>query len=180
MKKKSLLQNIILFSIVAAIIFSIVSGNSRSPVKDLSLYAKWNYDGDTITAVLNHHTEKIRLIGIDCPEKHQHYGLKAQKFAEHFLSLDIEKKPAIKIELDVQKRDKYGRLLAFVYNKDGDMLNAALLKNGLALTLFIKPNIKHKEEFKRLENIAKKNRLNIWNPKDPLEETPSEYRREHK
>ena len=180
LKKKNFIQNFILFFTVVLIILSIISGNSRNPVNNLQTYAEWNYDGDTITAILNHHKEKIRLIGIDCPEHDQKYGMKAKKFTEHFLGLDHSKKSKITIELDTQKRDKYGRLLAFVYNDKGKMLNAALLRNGLAVTLFINPNRKHREEFKKLLYEAKKEKLNIWNPDNPLKETPSEYRREHK
>ena len=85
-------------------------------------------DGDTI--ILSN-GEKVRLIGVDTPETVrpntpvEYYGKEASAFTKKM----VEGQP-VKLEYDLQQRDKYGRLLAYVYLMDGTFLNAEIIKQG--------------------------------------------------
>ena len=80
-------------------------------------------DGDTIEVLHNNRAERIRLSGIDCPEKGQAYGQKA-KHAASALAFGKE------VMLQTHGKDKYGRTLADVLLTDGTNVNHALVKDG--------------------------------------------------
>lgn len=111
-------------------------------------------DGDTIIAKVNGKIEKIRLIGIDTPEsvhpdksRNTEAGIVASNFTKsELLNKDIY------LEFDVQQRDKYGRLLAYVYYKDGIMFNKTLLENGYAKIATYPPNVKYVEDFRKISH----------------------------
>lgn len=121
-------------------------------------------DGDTIEL---ENGDRVRLIGIDTPETvHpskdvEYYGKEASDFTKRM----VEGK-RVKIEFDVQERDKYGRLLAYVFLEDGIFLNAELLKQGYANISTYPPNVKYVEEFSRLEREARENAKGLWAPRD--------------
>jgi Micrococcal nuclease (thermonuclease) homologs len=92
-------------------------------------------DGDTITVAFKSkgifplRIEKIRLIGIDAPELGQKpWGQKAK---EHLKKLIEESDYYVKIELDIQQRDKYGRLLAYLWDTKGRNINYMMIKEGI-------------------------------------------------
>lgn len=108
-------------------------------------------DGDTIVIDYNGKEETIRLIGVDAPEsvhpdksKNTEAGLAASDFTKE--ALDGKH---IELELDVQERDKYGRMLAYVY-VNGEMLNEKLLKAGHAVISTYPPNVKYVDQFKEI------------------------------
>ena len=76
-------------------------------------------DGDTIKVLHNHHAERIRLSGIDCPEKGQAYGQKA-KHAASELAFGKE------VTLQTHGKDKYGRTIGDVILPDGTNVNHTL------------------------------------------------------
>lgn len=116
-------------------------------------------DGDTIVIDYKGKHEKVRFIGVDCPEsvhmdpsKNNKWGETSSKFTKKLLQ---NKK--VTLEFDKEKRDKYGRLLAYVYiNKK--MVNELLLEKGYAVPMFIKPNYKYKENFKEIHKKALKSK----------------------
>jgi micrococcal nuclease len=121
-------------------------------------------DGDTIKVLINGEEETIRLLLIDTPETvHpnkpiQPFGPEASAFVKQLLS---EKR--VLLELGISERDKYGRLLAYVYTAEGEMVNKLLLKNGLARVAYIyPPNTKYIDEFKEIQNQARKDNIGIW------------------
>lgn len=119
-------------------------------------------DGDTFAVNLNNKEEKVRLVLVDTPETvhptkpEQPFGKEASEYTKNF----IEGKE-VSLEFDAQERDRYGRLLAYVY-VDGIMLNQALLENGLARVAVYPPNTKYLDEFKEIEVYAKNEGLGIW------------------
>lgn len=115
------------------------------------------YDGDTIKILLNKKVEKVRLIGIDCPERHEKGFWQALNFTKRLL---LHRK--VLIEYDNEKRDKYGRLLAYVFLEDGKFVNEEILKEGHGKFILIPPNDKYKERLKIAEDLAKKNNKGIW------------------
>ena len=80
-------------------------------------------DGDTVEVLHNSHPERIRLSGIDCPEKGQAYGQRAKQAAS---ALVFGKE----VTLQTHGKDKYGRTLADVLLPDGTNVNHALVKEG--------------------------------------------------
>ena len=80
-------------------------------------------DGDTIEVLHNQHPERIRLSGIDCPEKGQAFGQKAKQAAS---SLVFGKE----VTLQTHGQDKYRRTLADVLLPDGTNVNRALVRDG--------------------------------------------------
>lgn len=131
-------------------------------------------DGDSITVKLGGKKEKIRLIGIDAPEIRQRpWGQMAKR---HLIAL--VGRSSVKIETDVVKRDRYGRLLAYVWTSDGRFVNLELLRDGYAVLYTFPPNVNHVEDLRAAEAEAKGKRIGIWGP-DGLKKLPRHYRREH-
>lgn len=122
-------------------------------------------DGDTFKAEFsNGEVETIRLLLIDTPETvspnvpEQPYG----KEASDFLKRHLIRHSVVEIEKGIEERDKYNRLLAYVW-RDGKNINKALLEEGLARVAYIyEPNTKYLNEFKRAERKAKEERKGIW------------------
>ncbi len=120
-------------------------------------------DGDTIQIDYNGTKERVRLIGIDTPEsvhpdenKNTENGKKASEYTKKILT---GKK--IRLELDVQERDKYGRILAYVY-LDDEMVNKKLLADGYAQVATYPPNVKYAEEFLSIQEKAQKAQKGLW------------------
>lgn len=120
-------------------------------------------DGDTIVISYQGKEEKVRLIGVDTPEsvhsdasKNTPYG----KIASDYTKAQLTGK-TIQLEFDVQERDKYGRLLAYVY-VDGKMYNKTLLEEGHAKVATFPPNVKYVEEFQQLEQKAQEEQIGMW------------------
>jgi micrococcal nuclease len=127
-------------------------------------------DGDTIEVKIGNDLSRVRLIGIDCPEASQKYGKEATGFTKSFLSFGNAE-----LEFDVQIKDRYGRLLAYVWSGD-EMLNSLLVKNGLAVVTTYPPNVKYVDLFKKLQETARIHKEGLWKF-GGLEQTPYEFRK---
>ncbi|OZM56286.1 nuclease [Lottiidibacillus patelloidae] len=121
-------------------------------------------DGDTIKVIINNKEETIRLLLIDTPET-VHPSKPVQPFgpeASTFVKELLEGKK-VRIELGISERDKYGRLLAYVYTESGEMVNELLLAEGLARVAYIyEPNTKYVDQFYAIQNEARKQNVGIW------------------
>ena len=113
-------------------------------------------DGDTIHVEFKDgHDETIRLLGIDTPETHHPtkpigcFGPEAENFTRSSLNGQ-----SVSLEYDVERKDKYGRTLAYVYI-DGESFNEELLREGYAKVLSIEPNSKHARNYASLELKAR-------------------------
>lgn len=143
---------------------------SNTFAKEYSGTVLSNHDGDTLLVKIGNKKEKVRLLGVDTAEIAQGYwGSEAQKFTQN-----LTKGKEIKLETDVQERDKYNRLLAYVY-VDGVFLNELLVKEGYAQLLTYAPNVKYVDVLKKSQVEAKSSSKGIWG-KDGLKETPYEFR----
>ena len=121
-------------------------------------------DGDTIHVLIGNRREKIRYIGVDTPETHkpgtpvQCYGRAASAFNARLLA-----GRRVELRTDAETRDRYGRLLAYVYRRpDGLFVNAELVRRGFATILTIPPNVAHAEEFLRLQRAAREAGRGLW------------------
>jgi micrococcal nuclease len=117
-------------------------------------------DGDTFRL---ENGEKVRLIGIDAPETHhprkpiEYFGKEATEFAKKMLEGKL-----VRLELDVQERDQYGRLLAYVFLKDSTFVNAELLKQGYAQVATYPPNVKYVDLFIEMQKEAREKKRCLW------------------
>lgn len=98
-------------------------------------------DGDTVELDSG---EKVRYLGIDTPEKNERGYSEATE-----LNRRLVEGQQVHLEYDVQCKDRYGRLLAFVC-ADGTMVNEELIREGHAKPLSIKPNVCNKDEFQQI------------------------------
>ena len=118
-------------------------------------------DGDTIDISPSvEGRSRVRLIGMDTPEVYfgtQPYGSEASAFAKR--ELDGEQ---VGLELDVQKIDPYGRVLAYVYLPDGMMFNETLLREGYAQVATFPPNVKYQDRFLEAQREARAANRGLW------------------
>lgn len=118
-------------------------------------------DGDTITILTaDKRQHKIRLAHIDCPEKGQPFGTRAKQFTADFCF----RKPVVIVHSG--KKDRNGRIIGEVFNEQGENLNKALVRAGLAW---------HYKKYSRdasyagLEERARAARKGLWQDPDPIE-----------
>lgn len=120
-------------------------------------------DGDTFVVKYNGENEKVRLIGIDTPESVHPDEEKNTEFGDNVSSYTKEMLTGKKVQLefDVEQRDQYGRLLAYVYI-NGQMYNKILLEKGYAKLATYPPNVKYVDEFTVLQKEARENKVGLW------------------
>jgi len=123
-------------------------------------------DGDTIKVLQQGKQVKVRLVGIDCPEKDQPYGQKAKSFV---MELIAGKSVIIKYE----SYDRYGRIVGAVFLSDGRNLNHELVQTGLAW--WYRKYAPNDKTLVRLEYEARKAKLGLWTEPNPV--SPWEWRR---
>ncbi|MCX5706313.1 MAG: thermonuclease family protein [Candidatus Omnitrophica bacterium] len=130
-------------------------------------------DGDTLKL---ENGERVRLIGIDTPEMHESnklfrdakrtnqdiktikdLGQRSYEFTRRL----VEGK-RVSLEFDVEGQDRYGRLLAYVYLKDGTFVNAEIVKQGYASLMTIPPNVKYADTFVKLYREAREGGKGLW------------------
>lgn len=119
-------------------------------------------DGDTIRVRIGHRHETVRYIGVNAPEI-DHPDRAAQPFGREAAAANrrLVKGEIVRLELDVERRDRYGRLLAYVYVGDV-MVNAELVARGYAQAMTIPPNVRHQRLLVKLEREARRRQLGLW------------------
>jgi micrococcal nuclease len=117
-------------------------------------------DGDTIEL---DNGEKVRYIGINTPEtKHPIKGIEYYGLEAYFFNMLLVEGKMVILKYDIQKRDKYGRLLAYVFLLDGTFVNAVLVKEGYAQVSTYPPNVKYQNLFLKLQREARENARGLW------------------
>lgn len=117
---------------------------------------------------------QVRLIGLDAPDLGQRpWGYNAKTMIEKLIG---EEEKTIKLEFDLETKDRFGRTLAYVW-KDQLFLNEQVLKQGYALFVGRSPNHKYDNRLENAQHWARLMGNGIWNPEKPMRLTPSEFRR---
>jgi micrococcal nuclease len=118
-------------------------------------------DGDTIDVAP---WGRVRLLGINAPELHgarqtRCFGERSARRVRELLAPGSD----VFLELDAEERDKYGRLLAYVYLPDGQtMLNEILVANGFAMAMTVAPNVRYTRRFLDQQERARATAAGLW------------------
>lgn len=117
-------------------------------------------DGDTITVLTRNKKQyKIRLAHIDCPEKGQPFGKAARQFTSNFCFGKM-----VRIQQTARK-DRNGRIIGLVFNEQGENLNEALVRVGLAWHF---KKYSNDSAYSRLEAAARHEKTGLWQAADPI------------
>ena len=127
----------------------------------------WVVDGDTIHVRVGPRLEKVRYIGVNAPEI-PHPGARARRDggAQAF---DVNRRlvdgRGVSLQLDLQHRDVYGRLLAYVWIESARtpvMANSEMVRRGYAQVMTVPPNVRHQALFIKLQREARAARRGLW------------------
>jgi micrococcal nuclease len=138
-------------------------------------------DGDTIAVDMNGKSESIRMIGVDTPETHkpntpvQCYGPAAAAYTKNLIGSS-----KVRLESDSlsENRDRYNRLLRYVYLPDGRLVEAELIKNGYGFAYTSFPFSKS-EDFTADQNAAKQAAKGLWGNCQPFQQTNGRWQTEN-
>ena len=111
-------------------------------------------DGDTITVLSGKEQTKVRLYGIDAPEKKQDYGQKSRQFLASLIAGQV-------VEVEPKGEDRYKRTLGIIRYKDQD-INAQMVLNGYAWAY-----VKYSRIYVDQEKLARENKLGLWQSSNP-------------
>ncbi|MCU1463424.1 MAG: nuclease (SNase domain protein) [Acidimicrobiales bacterium] len=169
MGRRARAVGITIITALAAVIALTGCGASapRSPTTSASGAATIDrvVDGDTVIVRLSGRRERVRLIGIDTPESVkpntpvQCYGLESSRRTHDLLPVGT----AVRLVGDIEARDRYQRLLAYVYRSgDGLFVNLVLVRDGFARPYPFRPNLAHEAEIARAADGARAAGLGLW------------------
>jgi micrococcal nuclease len=168
LKKGSFIASLsIAFSLVFSGCASASTPKTSVPSNLVSATVSKNVDGDTIHVKLKGKDETVRMLLIDTPEDVDPYkpvepfGYKAASYAKSVLP--VGKHIYMQLGKKGYERDKYHRLLAYIYLTPTDMYNKDVIKKGYARVAYIyKPNTDHLSDLQSAESYAKSKKLGIW------------------
>ncbi|MDT8436247.1 MAG: thermonuclease family protein, partial [Gemmatimonadota bacterium] len=124
-------------------------------VQELSGPVTRVFDGDTIDVELAGGRERVRYIGIDTPEMDdERPAVRARAREAAAANRRLVAGRTVRLELDVEERDRYGRLLAYVWIGD-TLVNEVLVREGHARLLTIPPNVRHADRLRRAARLAR-------------------------
>ena len=154
------LGKVSLCTLISAILSFLLTGPVMSGPDPATI--KRVVDGDTLKIIYQGQEESVRLIGVDTPESKNNRKARKDagrsgkdveqitamgKDAARYMRTIAKEGDRVTIEFDVQKRDKYKRLLGYVYLENGRMLNEEIIKAGYANPMTIPPNVKYQHKF---------------------------------
>lgn len=160
------MKKVVLF-ISLAILLACTSSNDNQPADQRAIFYKVTkvVDGDTFwIADGSPKGKKIRLIGIDAPESFNTGRTTIEfmgKEAGNYLR-DLVLNEKVRIELDVDPFDRYGRTLAYAYMEDDLFINAHMVEQGYAQVMTIPPNVKFASLFLELQREARAAKRGLW------------------
>lgn len=114
-------------------------------------------DGDTIEVVIDGASYRVRYIGMDTPERGDHFFDEATDANRQL----VEDQTVIMVK-DVSETDRYGRLLRYVYLADGTFVNAELVRQGYAQVATFPPDVRHQALFVQLQQEARNAGFGLW------------------
>jgi micrococcal nuclease len=166
--KQGLLVRIVAGCLLLLVVLLYLQTNETREAEEerlLTAYVTRVVDGDTIIVEVNGQRERVRLLCIDTPELNSSHSEPPQPFAQEatdYLNQSILNQ-TIELEIGLGSgRDRYDRLLAYVY-LDGTLINKALISEGFARVAYIiPPNTACEVPFRVAEQMAKAAEIGIW------------------
>jgi len=164
-----------LFTILLlAVLTSPIQTGSHEPIGSAKILSV--VDGNTLKIKYQGKIEILRLIGIDAPvsrlnkkgsqaersEEDLNNITRMSKEATRYVSALVGPGEPVKIEFDVEERDKSGRLLGYVYLSNGKMLNEEIVQAGYANLMAVPPNVKYQRRFLKVYQNAREMRKGLW------------------
>jgi micrococcal nuclease len=134
-------------------------------------------DGDTVVVIVAGKKEHLRLIGIDTPESRPNRRadlqadrnhtdratiIKLGNEASNYARTLMPKGSTIQVEYDVERRDRYNRLLGYLWSKSGKMINEEILRAGYAYPLPVAPNLKYRGRLSAAFADSRSNKRGLW------------------
>jgi endonuclease YncB( thermonuclease family) len=115
------------------------------------------YDGDTIDVVIGESVYRLRYLGVDAPER-------GEPFYEEALAhnRDLVADQTVILVRDVSDTDQYGRLLRYVYLKDGTFVNAELMRSGMTRLVTFPPDVAETAYLRDLQSQAQASARGMW------------------
>jgi micrococcal nuclease len=162
--RRSLVLLVVSLAALAAAFAPGVLGGGGSDARSRDARVVRVVDGDTVVARVGGRTERVRYIGIDTPESKKP-GAPVECFARRAAAENarLVSGERVRLVLDVEERDRFGRLLAYVYRpRDGVFVNAALVRRGYARTLTVPPNVRFASRFAALAAQARRAGRGLW------------------
>lgn len=179
-KIRNILAIISTIFLVSLVLFDFVSKDTNSNLNitadsNLTLESNPNYysvlrviDGDTIVVDIHGKEEKVRLIGVNTPESVdprrdvECFGEEASKYLADLISQKGNNRVFLEIDPSQDTKDRYNRLLRYVYLEDGTFVNKEILKNGYGYEYTYDKKYKYQEEFKDAQLYAEDTELGLW------------------
>lgn len=175
--RKDILGSVVLFAVVALLVLRPWESDPDAGPASATATVTRVVDGDTIEARIGGEVEDVRLIGVDTPETVkpgepvQCFGPQASRFTHSWLAGE-----RVRLVFGVERRDVYGRLLAYAYIEDSTFdvpraaqsptrprfFNSILISRGLARSLTIPPNDRFAPLLERLELAAARAGRGLW------------------
>lgn len=159
---------------------SVYNNDAQSTVRESSAYSDFSFsemkkakvirvkDGDTYVLNIDGEETTVRLIGVDTPEsvapsEYTKENTSEGEVISELVKQKLQQGTTLCVEYDIEKTDKYGRTLAYLYFEDGVMVQEWLLQNGYAQVMIIQPNTKYAERFAEIQSNAADNKVGLWN-----------------
>lgn len=127
------------------------------PAGEERVQVEYVFDGDSFEISSGGNTDQVRLIGIDSPEYDECFGDEAQTFLRQFI--DGEQ---VALRRDQRNRDRYDRLLRYVYLEDGTFVNESLVAAGMARARRYPPDTRYSTQLEEAQTIAQADSLGLW------------------
>jgi micrococcal nuclease len=122
-------------------------------------------DGDTVDIDIKGNTERVRLIGVNTPET-KHPTKPIECFgpeASEYLTQLLPKGTHVRIERDIEARDRYGRMLLYLYRESDNLfINLDLVSHGYGTPMSIEPNTFHRNDFVHAAALAETTNEGLW------------------
>jgi micrococcal nuclease len=122
-------------------------------------------DGDTVDIDIKGNTERVRLIGVNTPET-KHPTKPIECFgpeASAYLTQLLPKGTHVRMERDIEARDRYGRMLLYLYRESDNLfINLDLVSHGYGTPMSIEPNTFHRNDFVHAAALAETTNVGLW------------------
>ncbi len=159
MTKTKMTKSAWIFFLIVLLLIALFPGNSVLG-ETLTVKVDKAMDGDTLRLADG---RLVRYIGIDAPEiDHQSHSADPFGLEAYQLSASYVNNKTVVLEFDQEKKDRYGRLLAYIFSLEGVLINQALLEQGMANVLYSPPNIKYFNILLDSQQHAIRKSVGIW------------------